>query len=241
VARVIIRAAGCLFLLVLAGLAAMLARNYARTHPQDVPWTRLELDDPIGRFTHRKLVALHGNLAECKSLLAAAGAPASSVPDRSDGERCGYDDGMRLHSSKLRFQPEGPVTSCPVAAALYIFDQQVLRPAATKHFRKPVVAIIHVGSYSCRRLYNRADGAFSEHATANAFDITGFVLKDGERVSVLKDWNSTGPKAAFLREVRTGACGLFATVLSPDYNQAHADHLHLDQADRGSSGWTMCR
>ena len=45
----------------------------------------------------------------------------------------------------------------------------------------------------------------------------------------------------FLRRVRDGACGLFATVLSPDYNAAHRDHLHLDQADRGMGGWRSCR
>jgi hypothetical protein len=33
--------------------------------------------------------------------------------------------------------------------------------------------------------------------------------------------------------VRDKACDAFGTVLSPDYNAAHADHFHLDQADRG--------
>ena len=50
-----------------------------------------------------------------------------------------------------------------------------------------------------------------------------------------------GAEATFLREVRTGACDLFATVLSPDYNAAHRDHLHFDQADRGGTGWGLCR
>jgi hypothetical protein len=34
---------------------------------------------------------------------------------------------------------------------------------------------------------------------------------------------------------------LFATALSPDYNAAHANHLHLDEAGRGEMGWSMCR
>jgi hypothetical protein len=41
--------------------------------------------------------------------------------------------------------------------------------------------------------------------------------------------------------VRNGACQLFATVLSPDYNEAHRDHLHFDQAERGAMGWRGCR
>ncbi|RZL73462.1 MAG: extensin, partial [Sphingomonas sp.] len=56
-----------------------------------------------------------------------------------------------------------------------------------------------------------------------------------------RDWKGDDPKAAFLRDVRDGACQLFATTLSPDYNAAHADHLHLDQANRGSMGWRACR
>ena len=100
---------------------------------------------------------------------------------------------------------------------------------------------MHVGSYSCRRLYDRAEGRFSEHSTADAIDIVGFDLADGRRVSVLEDWNGGGPEAAFLRDVRDGACRLFSTVLSPDYNQAHRDHLHLDVANRGAITWSLCR
>jgi hypothetical protein len=58
---------------------------------------------------------------------------------------------------------------------------------------------------------------------------------------VVADWRGEGPEARFLREVRDGACGLFATVLSPDYNAAHRDHLHFDQAERGAFGWRGCR
>jgi hypothetical protein len=60
-------------------------------------------------------------------------------------------------------------------------------------------------------------------------------------VTVVGDWKGEGERAAFLREVRDGACDLFATVLSPDYNAAHRDHLHLDQARRGAMGWRACR
>ena len=59
---------------------------------------------------------------------------------------------------------------------------------------------------------------------------------------MLRDWGgegAEGDEAAFLRRVRDGACGIFGTVLSPDYNEAHRDHLHLDQAARGWGGF--CR
>jgi len=92
-----------------------------------------------------------------------------------------------------------------------------------------------------RRLYGRGSGPFSEHATADAFDILGFRLANGRRISVFEDWSGDGPDAAFLHDVRDGACRLFSTVLSPDYNAAHANHLHFDQAARGEVGWRGCR
>ena len=93
----------------------------------------------------------------------------------------------------------------------------------------------------CRRLYGRDSGSWSEHARANAVDIAGFTLADGTRISVAGDWEEEGARGRFLKEVRDGACRLFATVLSPDYNAAHRDHFHLDQAGRGAMGWRACR
>lgn len=174
-------------------------------------------------------------------LLQEAGVDDAVAPPRRNGPQCGYDDGMRLGADPIAFRPSGVVTSCSVAAAMHLLETRVIEHAALRHFGSRVVAIDHAGSYSCRRLYGRSEGAYSEHATADAIDITGFRLADGTRISVLNDWNRGGPKAGFLNEVRDGSCRLFSTVLSPDYNAAHADHLHLDQADRGNAGWRACR
>jgi len=87
-------------------------------------------------------------------------------------------------------------------------------------------------------MYNREGASWSEHATADAVDIAAFRLADGTRITLVGDWDDRGSKARFLRDVRDGACGLFSTVLSPDYNAAHRDHFHLDQAERM---WRACR
>lgn len=232
-----------LLLLALAAAAAFYAREYVREHPQDVPWTELRLDDPIGRFTRRKLAALADEPAQCRALLAAAASDDRPAAPRSAGPDCGYVNGFRLvaANNEARFAPAGIVTSCPVAAALLVLERQVIQPSAERYFGSEVREITNAGSYSCRRIYGRAEGGYSEHATANAIDLTGFVLADGTVVSVQADWRSDGPEAAFLREVHDGACRLFATSLSPDYNAAHADHLHLDQARRGQTGFGVCR
>lgn len=215
----------------------------ARGRPGDVPWAPLDLADPIGWFTGRKLAALDDDYAQCRALLDRAGVRYQMLPERSDAN-CGYDNVVRFTSSgsrTIRLSPADVGVACPVAAALAKWEWDVVQPAARRHFDARVVAIDHLGSFSCRRLYGRSSGDWSEHANANALDIAGFRLSDGRRVTLVRDWKGQGPEAAFLREVRDGGCRLFATVLSPDYNAAHRDHLHLDQAPRGASGWRACR
>jgi hypothetical protein len=102
------------------------------------------------------------------------------------------------------------------------------------------VGLDHYGTANCRRIGGGHAGTWSEHATGNAIDVAAFRLADGRRIAVRRDWAGPGRAAAFLHAVRNAACGEFATVLSPDYNAAHADHLHLDQARRGDAGWSYC-
>ncbi len=68
----------------------------------------------------------------------------------------------------------------------------------------------------------------SQHATANAIDVSGFTLNDGRKISLKADWTGDDAKAKFLRAARDGLCDWFNTVLSPDYNALHADHFHAD-------------
>lgn len=230
----------------LAVLAVLVieARSWMQRHPQDLPWTTLSLDQPVGRFTAAKIATLGGDPRRCRILLRDAGATDSPAASRHGGPQCGYDDGVLLAAGDARkagFSPAGLVTSCPVAAALLLWDQRIVQPAAQQHFGTGVAALLHAGSYSCRRINGRDEGAWSEHATADAVDVIGFRLDDGQTVSVLRDWNGEASRAAFLRDVRDGGCRLFTTVLSPDYNEAHRDHLHLDTANRGASGWRACR
>ena len=242
-ARLIRRTVAWLLFVAILAAAFFYARDYARRHPQDVPWTDLRLDQPIGLFTLRKLAALAETPAQCRALLADARSSDVAAPPRMAGPNCGYDDGMLLApaAGEAELRPGRVVVSCPVAAALVVFERQVLQPAAMRHFGSRVTEIRNAGSYSCRRLYGRAEGAYSEHATADAIDILGFRLADGTMIDVRRDWQASGANGAFLREVRDGACRLFATTLSPDYNAAHTDHLHLDQAERGKIGFSVCR
>ncbi len=225
--------------LVMAGIATWL---FMRAAPQDLPWTPLEMDRPIGLFTGRKIAGLTQNPAHCRALLERAGLPFTAVPPHG-ASQCPVADAVRLDADDARvpLSPASVAPACPVVIGLALWQWNIVEPAAQRHFGQSVRSIRHFGSYACRRLYGREAGNWSEHATADAIDIAAFDLADGTRVSVAADWGGGGTKAAFLRDVRNGACKLFATVLSPDYNAQHHDHFHLDQAERGEMGWRVCR
>jgi hypothetical protein len=236
----ILRFFKALFWLALFGFAGMLLYGYSRNHPEDMPWTELDLTRPIGAFTGRKLARIEG--AQCQGLLETAGVRFDALPRRKASAQCGYDDAVRFSGGgalEIGYRPSDLGTSCKVAAGLALWEWHVVQPAALEHFGQKVAGIEHFGSYSCRRIYGRTEGQWSEHSTANAVDIAAFRLEDGSRVSLIGDWNDAGPKSAFLRDVRDGACKIFASVLSPDYNAAHRDHFHFDQ--RGTTGWRACR
>lgn len=236
--------AGAVVIAALLLTLALIVYALGKRRPQDLPWTDLDLSQPVGLFTGRKLAGLTDDFPACRAALDKAGVRYTALPPRDDEAQCGYDDAVRLTAGgarAIRFAPRDLGVACPVAAALTIWEWESVQPAARRQFGERVTEIEHFGSYNCRRMYNREGASWSEHATANAVDIAAFRLADGTRITVVGDWNDKGAKGRFLREVRDAACGVFATVLSPDYNAAHRDHFHLDQADRGSMGWRACR
>lgn len=210
-------------------------RAWLQEHPQHNPWAPLDLDHPVGWATERKLIALRDDIPACRATLERSDVAFSALAPQGEGE-CARPDRTRLDAYPLA--PSRPATTCPVAIALELWDRNSLQPAAQELFGAEIARIEHLGVYSCRRLYGRDDGPWSEHATGNAIDIAGFVLRDGTRISVLRDWDDDGAKGEFLRRVRDGACGGFSTVLSPDYNAAHRDHFHFDMSPRWAS---LCR
>lgn len=229
-----------LFLLVILLALGLALYSWGRGHPQDMPWTPLSLADRAGMFTRYKIDKLADDVAACHRLLDDGGEDYTVLP-RVDAQAgaCGYADGVRLDQRPaFSYSPRAEV-SCRVAVGLFLWERQVVEPAALRHFGVRVRQVDTFGSYACRPVRGGREGRWSEHARANAIDIAGFRLADGRRISIAADWTRDGPEAAFLREVRDGACKTFGTVLSPDYNRLHHDHLHLDQAGRG--GWGYCR
>jgi hypothetical protein len=223
-------------LLALAGLVGLAAVLFlGRLPPAWDPRTPLDLQAPPNALTGWKLALLHGSPDACRATFAASGIAVSPVADRGSDVGCSVENAVRLPAG-LRMLPAEPVVTCPLAASWVLFERHTVQPAALRHFGVPVRSARHLGTYACRNVNHRPVGRRSEHATANAIDVSGFVLADGREVSLARHWSGAGPEAGFLREVRDGACRWFRAVLGPEYNAGHRDHLHLD---RGM--WNACR
>jgi hypothetical protein len=89
-----------------------------------------------------------------------------------------------------------------------------------------------MGTYSCRSVSNRPGARPSAHSRAAAVDFAGVVLRDGTRIMVKDDWYAETEKSRFLKRIRDEGCRVFGTVLSPDYDAPHQDHLHLEPGGR---------
>jgi hypothetical protein len=86
-------------------------------------------------------------------------------------------------------------------------------------------------SFECRGRNRVAGAMLSEHGKANALDVRAIGFADG------RDLRLTDRSAdRTLREtVLHSVCGRFTTVLGPDSDWYHEDHIHLDLAVRRSN------
>jgi hypothetical protein len=125
---------------------------------------------------------------------------------------------------------------CPMIPQVDRWIAGVIEPAALQTYGVPLIEITVAGSYACRPMNNVPGAMLSEHGHANALDVSAFTLADGTRITVKSGWRGDLRDRAFLRTVHAGACERFTTVLSPDYDSNHQDHLHVDLARRGPDG-----
>jgi hypothetical protein len=195
----------------------------------------LRIEEPPHGLTRYKLARLAREPALCMQVLQTAAMRWQSVPDRDTGTGCGLRNAVRIERTQWQVGPAFTL-SCPAAVALALWEQHALAAAAARHLRSPLTRLEHFGSYACRNVNHAQAGRRSQHATADALDIAGFVTADGRRIGVLRDWDDEDAEARFLREAHQGACRFFNAVLGPEYNAAHRDHLHVDMGP-----WRACR
>jgi hypothetical protein len=172
---------------------------------------------------------------QCLASLGAAHANFTPLPDQYYGAGCSTLNTVRLAAlhgdhDTLALSNLGPVT-CPLATSFAGWARFGADRAAREILGSALIRIETMGSYNCRNV--AGSDHRSAHATANAIDISGFVLADGRRISISGGWaGGTAPERRFLAIVHDSACKRFGTVLGPGYNASHHDHLHLELSER---------
>ncbi|WLI78730.1 extensin family protein [Kosakonia sp. H02] len=199
------------------------------------PFAPLQLSDPPGRITQFKLRRLTPE--NCAALLKQAGQQRliSAVPVANSGGDCPLTDVVRVRDFGPVKLSSSFLASCPLALSSALFVEQQARPLSEKMMGSALTRIDHLGSYACRNIYNRADARRSEHASAEALDISGFRLANGEQITVLRGWRQARTQP-WLRAMLSASCGYYGNGLGPEYNAAHANHFHL-----GMRGFGLCR
>ena len=225
---------------VLMFCAALLVAVYPASRLGLFEWPRAydplavpDLNEAPGLFISWQMKLVDFEPQNCAAALKLVGHFTAFLPAKGLGTNCEVTDAIATTIfSSARIKSED--MRCAIAARLYAWDRHVLQSAARKHLGTGVKEILHFGSYNCRPM--RGSNRMSEHATANAFDISGFKLVDGREISLKRDWHGAADKQRFLRSVRDGLCDWFNVTLSPDYNADHADHFHVDMGL-----WRSCR
>ncbi len=174
----------------------------------------------------------------CHADLTRMGVRFTPLPDQVLGEGCALVGAVRLDDVGVPTTGLGAVR-CGEARAFAGWVRNGAVPAAYQLLGSELARVDTFGSYACRNVIGSARGGDrrSGHALANAIDVGGFLLKDGRRVTVLGNWTSPDPATRrFFQTIHASACHRFGTVLSPDYNAAHYNHLHLEDDRAG-----LCR
>lgn len=197
--------------------------------------------------------------AACPALL--TGLIQGRIVKAIDKEGCGTLSPLAVTAlgkqGEIRLSGE-PVLNCRMATALADWATEASQ-VAEKEMESKIAELANGPGYDCRRRNRSPTGKFSEHAFANAIDISSILLGTGERISIENHWphlppqsdsaesvegeevepvappakRAETPQARFLTGVHELACKRFSTVLGPDANAAHRSHFHFDLGCHG--------
>ena len=96
-----------------------------------------------------------------------------------------------------------------------------------------ITDFVHYGTYNCRVIAGTT--TLSEHSYANAIDIAGIQTANGQRYTLLSDWedgdttpDTVGGELLFWLAHTMHDLHIWNVILTPEYNAAHDNHFHID-------------
>jgi hypothetical protein len=161
-------------------------------------------------------------------------------PSLNGPGQCGASGVVRLegiimpNSAVVSVMPAAALR-CPIAEAVAQWVRNDLGPAIAELDSLPAAVMNH-GSYDCRGRNNDTGAKISEHGRGNALDLGPIRLANG----AVMDLTKRSIPQSLRQRVRDAACLRFNTVLGPGSDAYHADHIHVDLAER-ARGYRMCQ
>ena len=190
-----------------------------------------------------------GSVTECHRTLSAAGVRFEVLP-RSAAPGVRWPIRLRSSIRGVTFEaldkdPTHSILDCRLGLALLRWAPDLRRAGVRRveHFSMYRPGARVAGS-----------GAVSGHAHGMAIDAARFTLRSGAVIDVLDDWEGRrrgqspcpvrreeGRASRVLRTVTCAAVDdqLFQVVLTPHYNKAHENHVHLEE--KPDVDWTYVR
>ncbi len=190
-------------------------------------------DAPLSSYAQ-----MPGEEQQCRLALKKLGVAWSDIEPIDDGGSCGIDWPIRVSGMPGGIDMKPAATlNCQMALAFATWTKNELSPTARTRFFSGVKTIHQGSSYSCRRI--AGSRTVSEHAKGNALDVMRIELNNGRDIDVRKPGFFAFREKSLLKNVRSGGCDYFTTVLGPGYNRDHADHFHFDLKGR-RNGYVAC-
>jgi hypothetical protein len=175
----------------------------------------------------------------CRRELRKLGVRYTDIAPIDEGGSCQIDWPIRVTGlpSGIDLKPAATL-NCQMTLAFATWTRRELAPTARTRFFSGVKTVHQGSSYSCRRIAGTS--VASEHSKGNALDIMRIELNNGRDIDVRKPSFFAFREKSLLKNVRSGGCDYFTTVLGPGYNRDHADHFHFDLKGR-RNGYVACR
>ncbi len=179
------------------------------------------------------------DLGDCLQDLAAAGVDfepttiADQVPDGYPNLRCHVEMPViihpPIHGIDLKYYDASPTPNIRAACNMALALSKSIDDVAARG----VVAVRHIGTYNCRVI--AGTDRLSRHAYGDAIDVYGFELADGSLYTLVDHWehdttSPVTPAGMFLYDTahRWHDQRLWTIILTPNYNAAHDNHIHVD-------------
>jgi hypothetical protein len=176
----------------------------------------------------------------CRLALTEEIAIAPSIPDIHGPGGCGGEDLVRLETivlpdkHRVSLKPAATMR-CGMAAAIADWVRTDIAPLMQGLGTEPS-DLENLDAYECRGRNGISGAPLSEHGRANALDVQGFKLANGQSI-VFTDRNvPRGLRETMLHSV----CARFMTVLGPGSDGYHEDHIHLDLLERRNN-YKICQ